>query len=190
MNTEQTLSPQESLSLIAEAISRTKESFKENSFGFLLWGWLVSIASFAYFILLHYTSFEFFFIPFPILAIVGIVSTIVFLRKKNSERTVSYLTYYFNRMWAVLGLGFIVIVFVNVVQGRMPFTYTLIIAGVGTLISGLVMKFSPLVIGGILFLASSILSVYVIDDFKPLLHGIAIVAGYLVPGYLLKNSKI
>lgn len=189
MDIEQTLTPQESLNVIAEAITKTKENFQENSFGFLLWGWLIATASIACFILHQYTQFQYYFIPFPILAAIGIISTIIFLKRKNSASTLSYTSYFINKMWTVLGLGFITVVFINVSQGNMPFTYTLLIAGIGTLISGLVMKFQPLVIGGILFLASAIASIYISDDYKPLLHGIAVVTGYLIPGYLLKNSK-
>jgi hypothetical protein len=46
-----------------------------------------------------------------------------------------------------------------------------------------------LIIGGILFFISAIASVYIPDNYKPLLSGVAIVAGYLIPGYLLKSSN-
>lgn len=190
MESEKSLSPQESLGLIADAIAKAKDNIRENSFGFLLWGWLIAIASFTYFLLRHYTDTQYYFIPFPTLAAIGIVATIIFLKKKNSKMTLTYTTYFINKMWIVLGICFIVVVFINVTQGKMPFTYTLIIAGIGTLVSGWVMKFMPLIIGGILFLVSAIASVYIVDEYKPLLHGIVFVAGYLMPGYLLKNSKV
>jgi len=41
-----------------------------------------------------------------------------------------------------------------------------------------------------LLLISAISSIYVVDEYKPLLHGIAIIIGYLIPGYLLKKSKV
>lgn len=186
---EQTLSPRESLDLIADAIAKTREDLRGNGFGFLLWGWLIAIASFAFFYLKEYTSFQFYFIPFPILSAIGIALTVIWLRKRNTRATLSYTTYFMNKLWIVLGICFLVVVFINVSQGEIPFTYTLIIAGIGTLVSGWVMKFRPLVIGGILLLAAAIGSVYVVDEYKPLLHGIAIVAGYLIPGYILKKGK-
>ena len=190
MESEQSLSPQESLGLITDAIAKTKDNIRENSFGFLLWGWLIASASFIYFLLHQYTDTQYYFIPFPILAAIGIVATIIFLKKKHAGMTLTYTTYFINKMWIVLGICFIMVVFINVTQGKMPFTYTLILAGIGTLVSGWIMNFLPLIIGGILFLVSAVASVYIVDDYKPLLHGIAIVAGYLIPGYLLKNSKV
>jgi len=186
---EQTLSPRESLDLIADAIAKTREDLRGNGFGFLLWGWLIATASFAFFVLKHYTSFQLYFIPFPVLSSIGIAWTAIWLRKRTTRTTLSYTTYFMNKLWIVLGVCFLMVVFINVSHGEMPFTYTLIIAGIGTLVSGWVMKFRPLVIGGILLLAASIGSVYIADEYKPLLHGVAIIAGYLIPGYLLKKAK-
>jgi len=186
---EETLSPRESLDLIANAIAKTRENLQGNSFGFLLWGWLIAAASFSYFLLHQYTPSRFYFIPFPVLAAIGIFSTVIWLRKRNKRTTLSYTTYFINKLWVVLGACFLIVVFINVSQGKMPFTYTLIVAGIGTLVSGWVMKFRPLVIGGILLFLASITSIYVVDGYKPLLHGVSIIAGFLIPGYLLKKAK-
>jgi hypothetical protein len=189
MNDEKILTPQESINLIAETIAKTKENISENSFAFLLWGWLISIASFLDFFLRQYTSFKYYFLPFPILGIIGIIGTILFYVKRKSVATQTYIDYFLSRMWAVLGISFILVVVMNVSRGMVPFTYTLLIAGIGTLVSGWVMKFQPLILGGILFLISMIASVYLTDEYKVLLHGFAIVAGYLIPGYLLKKTN-
>src|ERR1700760_4363184 len=114
MEPEEALSPQQSLDLIAEAIRKTKENIHENSFGFLLWGWLIAIASFAFFLLHRYTNTKYYFAPFPILAAVGIIATAIFLRRKNTENTLTYTTYFMNKMWIVLAICFLMVVFINV----------------------------------------------------------------------------
>jgi len=179
----------ESLQMITEVISKTKDNLREHSFPFLLWGWLIAAASFLFFCLHTYTSFNLYFLPFPILATAGIVVTIRFFA---GHRFVSetWLSYYLKRMWLVLGLAFILVVVINVIGHNPPFTYTLLIAGIGTMISGLVLRFRPLVFGGIVFLLSSVSSVVVADMYKPLLMGVAVVFGYLIPGYLLKRSTL
>jgi|SRR5580704_439518 hypothetical protein len=185
---ENELTPSEGLQKIAEIIGRTKENIKGQSFCFLLWGWLIAIASFLFFILHSYTSFTLYFLPFPILAICGIIATIYYYKGKwyDSE---TYLGYYLKILWLVLGLSFILVVFINVMEQYPPFTYTLLIGGIGTLVSGFVLRFKPLIAGGVLFLLFSVASIFVSDSVKPLLQGVAVVAGYLIPGYLLKNSK-
>lgn len=70
-----------------------------------------------------------------------------------------------------------------------PFTFTMLIGGVGTLVSGLNLRFRPLIIGGILFFISAVTSIFIAEEYRPLVHGIAVIIGYLIPGYLLKYSK-
>lgn len=189
MDDEKTLTPQESMQVILQAISRTKNGIKANSFYFLLWGWLIAIASFAYFVLSVFFHFRLHFVPFPILAGIGGIITMVHYSKRRIVATESYVTHFLSRMWMVLGIAFLIVVFINVSNGQTPFTYTLLLAGIGTTISGSVMKFKPLIFGGALFLIVSVASVYVSPEYKSLLQGIAVVAGYLVPGYLLKNAE-
>jgi hypothetical protein len=186
---EKTLLPQESLALIAEAIRKTKENFRENSRFFLLWGWLMAAASLGFFLLRQYTQTRFFFLPFPVLALVGIVTTLVWFRRLKAEApTETYLGYFFNRLWMVLGLSFILVVFVSLSRGWTPFLYTLVVAGIGTLVSGLAMRFRPLVWGGVLFFSAAVAGIYLPNAGLPLLNGLAMICGYLVPGYLLKSA--
>lgn len=189
METERPLTPQESMEVIVRAIARTKDDVRANSFYFLLWGWLIALASFGFFVLSMYVDTRLYFLPFPVLAAVGFVATFVHYSKKKSKATESYLTFFLSRLWAALGICFLLVVFINVTAGMMPFTYTLLLAGIGTLVSGWTMKFRPLIVGGEVFLAASLASVYVPMEYKSLLHGVAIVIGYLVPGYILKKAE-
>jgi hypothetical protein len=186
---ERTLLPQESLALIAEAIRKTKENFRENSRFFLLWGWLIAAASLGFFLLRQYTETRFFFLPFPVLATAGIVTTLVWYRRQKAvSPTETYLGFFVNRLWLVLGLSFIFVVYISVSRGWPPFLYTLIVAAIGTMVSGLAMKFRPLVWGGVLFFIAAVAGVYLPDAYLPLLTALAMVGGYLVPGYLLKSA--
>ncbi|HEV3414026.1 MAG TPA: hypothetical protein VG101_16210 [Puia sp.] len=186
---ETTLLPQESLALIAEAIRKTKENFRENSRFFLLWGWLIMAASVAFFLLRQYTGTRFFFLPFPVLVVAGIVTTLIWYRQMKADApTETYIGYFFNRMWLVLGVSFILVVFVSLSRGWTPFLYTLVVAGIGTMVSGLAMKFRPLVWGGVLFFSAAVAGVYLPNAGLPLLNGVAMIGGYLIPGYLLKAA--
>lgn len=181
------LTPIQGLQMITEVIAKTKDNLREHSFPFLLWGWLIAVASFSFFVLHVYTSFSLYFLPFPVLALVGIVLTIRYYTGRRFYPE-TYLSYYLKRLWLVLGISFILVVLIHLIGEEPPFTYTLLIAGIGTMVSGLVLRFRPLVLGGIVFLLFSIASVVTPDRFKPLLQGIAVVTGYLIPGYQLKHS--
>ncbi len=189
MEQERILNPSESLNIITEAIIKTKMNLQGNSFYFLLWGWLVASASFAFFALQNWTDFRYFFLPFPISATIGVILSLWHYNKYKSKTFETYLGYFLSRLWLVLGLSFFVVVFASVSQNTAPFAYTMVIAGIGTLVSGLAMKFRPLTLGGTLFFVFAIASIYLPDPFKVLLNGIAIMLGYLIPGYMLKSSK-
>ncbi len=183
-----TFDPSQRLQLIAETIAKTKDNISEHNVCFLLWGWLIAIASFLFFILHAFTAFQLYFLPFPILVAAGIITTVIYYKGKRFSSD-TYLSYFLKRLWLVLGIAFIIVVAISVVEQNPPFTYTLLICGTGTLVSGMVMQFKPLNYGGVLFLVCCVLSVFVPDSYKPLLQGAAVCGGYLVPGYLLKYSK-
>lgn len=186
MEKETHLTPQQSLTLITEVIGQTRENIKSYSFVFLLWGWCLAIASILRFILQTQTNFKLYFIPFPILAGVAVLVTIFYHRRKTTE---TYLDNFLKKLWIVLAFGFVSTVFVSVSQQIEPITFTLILAAIGTCVSGLILKFRPLVLGSICFFAAAIASVFVESEYKVLINGIAIIAGYLVPGYMLKSSR-
>ena len=68
-----------------------------------------------------------------------------------------------------------------------PWFFFPFIAGLGTVISGVVLKFTPLSLGGILLLAFSFFSANVGKETLLLLYAMVIIVAYLVPGYLLKR---
>lgn len=186
---ETTLSPGESLALIQGVIARTKERYRDNSFYFTLWGWLIAIAGAAFFVLHQFTGFKYFFLPFPVLVLVGIAFSVI--RYQQRPRAVeTYTDFFFSRLWMAVGIGFIVTVTVAVSQRLSPILFTIVVAGIGTLVSGMIMRFRPLIAGGALFFAAAIAGVFVPDAYRPLLLSAAIVLGYLLPGYLLKKNEV
>ena len=190
MEQEQTLNPKESLALITDVISKTKESINEHSFIFLLWGWFLATASIIRFMLTYFTDFKYSFLPFPILSLVALTISIVFYTRKKTTHAETYLSFFIKRLWLGIMLGMIFMVFASVNQNIQPSIYTLILGGVGTVVTGMVLKFKPLQVGGIFFLLSSVVCCFIIDDYKFLIVGVAIIPGYLIPGYLLKNVKV
>ncbi len=66
--------------------------------------------------------------------------------------------------------------------------YIMVLAGLPTFISGIILKFRPLVIGGICFWIIAIIMSFAGPEIFPLGMPVAVVAGYLIPGYMLKNK--
>jgi hypothetical protein len=57
-----------------------------------------------------------------------------------------------------------------------------------TLVSGMILKFRPLIFGGIGFWVFGILGFLVSMETQPLIGAAAIICGYLIPAYLLKSK--
>jgi hypothetical protein len=78
-------------------------------------------------------------------------------------------------------------------KGKIPWqtTYPLIISlyGLGTFVSGGVLKFKPLIIGGIACWIISIIAFLVPPMTVLLLTALSVVVSYLIPGYMLKARK-
>ncbi len=188
-NTEQ-LNPTESLNIIADAINKTKENIKDQSFYYILWGWIITVASLSHYLLINFTSFKQDYLPWLILIPIGWIASITYSIKK--ERTKQYETYieiFLKYLWIVLGISFIVSVFISLSLRIDPTIFVLLLAAIGTLVSGLTMKFKPLTFGGLLLFVFTIISLYVGSSYSLLINAIAVVTGYLIPAYLLKKSK-
>ena len=183
------LNPKESLDIISDAIQKTKENIKEQNFYYLLWGWFASIAAILNYLILNFTTFQYDFLPWAVLMpLGGLVSVFYSIKHRTHKSYETYLNQFLKYVWIVLGISFIVAVFASLILEVNPTIFVLLIAGIGTLISGLIMKFNPLIWGGILFFVFALTSLFFEDSYKLLIFAIAIIIGYLIPAYILRRS--
>jgi hypothetical protein len=93
--------------------------------------------------------------------------------------------------WGFLVLILIVLIMTGV--NKMPWqsTYPLIISlyGFGTFVSGGILKFKPLLLGGVACWIIAIVAFFVSPENVLLLTALSIVVSYLIPGYMLKYKK-
>lgn len=189
MENSKELNPTESLNLISEAIYKTKENIKGQSFYYIMWGWIITIASFSHYILVAFTDLKLNYLPWLIMIPLGWVFSITYsIKNEKTKPYESYFDSFLKYLWIVLGVSFIVAVFISASLRFNPTVLVLLLAGIGTLISGLTLKFKPLAIGGVCLFAFAIASLFVDKSQLLLIHTIAVIVGYLIPAYLLKNS--
>ncbi|WP_233898771.1 hypothetical protein [Tenacibaculum piscium] len=188
MKNQNQLNPTESLQIISEAIHQTKENIKEQSFYYIMWGWIIAIASFTHYLLLAFTNLKQSHLVWSILIPLGWILSIIYTIKKEKKlKYETYLDTFLKNLWIVIGVSFFIIKFISFSLKVNPTAFLLLLTGIGTLISGLTMKFKPLAIGGVLLFIFSIISLYVNNSETLLVNGIAIIIGFLIPAYLLKN---
>ena len=192
------LTPEESFEIINKAISNLKMNYKDSAKIFLLWGWLLTLASFSNFIILKilhakeaYNLMGFYsLVNWGVFCIIGFIFLFFMERKLNKEKKVySYLESNIKNIWIVAAASFFIAVILCVKLEIAPPPIMLLIAGIATTTSGLLIKFRPLIIGGMTFFIFSIATTFVSNEYIALIVGVALVCGYLIPGYLLKSAK-
>jgi hypothetical protein len=187
-NDEKQMTGEESLKIITDMINRTKINIRQGSFHLLFWGWLIFICSLSEFLLYKFTS-----IPNPwrvwFLTIPGVfVSFIYGFMKGRKEKVHTYAESIYT--WTWIGFTFAAIVLFILMEKNMisiaPFILTL--AALPTFISGFIIKFRPLIVGGITFWIFALVAQFAGPSVAALSVPVAMLTGYLIPGYLLKRK--
>lgn len=189
---EQDFNPQQSLELIETMINRAKDKFAERGDMYLIWGWNVFICSIIQFILLH-------FFQYPYHYMVWMASWPVFfyqlyqLRKKNKQRKVrTYTDHIIAFVWVTfLVLIFLLAFLIGRLTGGEYYSHinpvVLALYGMPIFLSGIILRFRPLIIGGIGCWVLSVLCTFIKEyDYQFLMIPLAMIIAWIIPGYLLR----
>lgn len=187
---EQPLSAQESLALIESMIRQAKGKASGNSFYFLLWGWVIASCNFGMYYLMKFSPYPNYAPAVWILIIPAWVVTIVYGARQGRNRgIVSHLDQVNMWLWIAMAVTITPAWLFGEKINWMVNAIILMPVGAATFVSGVILKFLPLRLGGITFWAAGILC-YFLDPVDQYLAGaIAIILGYLLPGYLLRSSR-
>jgi hypothetical protein len=189
---QENLSPQESLQLIQSMISKAKSNLEENRFYFLLWGWVTFAAIITQFLLKVVVRYQYHYAVWLITIPTAIATMVYISRSASKENVRTYVGESMSHLWTGLGISFFVLSFIITnSKGGWVHAWPLFILfyGLGTFVSGRLLQFTPLVIGGIFNWALALAAIYVHFDYQLLLGAAAILTSYIIPGHLLKTHK-
>ena len=187
-NEEKMMTGEESLRIITEMINKTKVNISQGSFHLLFWGWLLTGCSLSEWIITKFSSY-----PHPyyvwFLVIPGSFVSVIYGAvngRKAKVHTYADMLY----MWTWIGFLFTAIALFIVQSDKMEniTPYILLLAGLPTFLSGFIVKFKPLITGGICFWVIAILVHFAGPSLALLGTPLAVLTGYLIPGYMLKNK--
>ena len=92
-------------------------------------------------------------------------------------------------VWIAFGVSLFIVLFSGSKVGfEKIYPFIIMIYGIGTFITGGIIKMKLLVFGGIFCWTLSIVAFYVTFDIQLLLLAAAIVVAYIVPGHVLKSN--
>jgi hypothetical protein len=179
-----------SIAIISEMVQNARERIADDGFFYLLWGYLVFVAALSHYILLEYFSHQYAWLPWPVLMTLGgIFSAIAGYRKASKAKHKTFFDTAAMYLWsAFLVALFMILAFAGLEKINPLAAYPLImvIYGIGTWVSGGILKFVPLIIGGVFCWILAGIAFYYPFDIQILLLALSILVAYIIPGHLLK----
>ena len=187
---EKFLNEKESLELITRMIRNTQRKLERGAGGpMLIWGYATIITTITVWIALRVTQdyhCHFLWFLIPVIGMIGMM-----MRKKQTEGVRTYLDKVIGYIWLVLGVtGFIISALsIMTPMWTLPILFIIIIImGMGSVLTGLVSDFRPMVIGGIVALLISIPHYMIkvdVFDVQLLSFVLAFISMYIIPGHIL-----
>ena len=183
---EKNITEQESLVIIQQMMNKTKEQLFDNSNLFLLWGFAAFICTVTQYILIkiNIQNSEAVWIAMPIIAVIHIY---IVIKQRSKIKVQTYNGNAISALWTAIGFAFISIVFFASQKINILPTIILLYA-IGTFVTGKIIDFKPLVIGGSICFLLSIVIAFIKDENHFLIMAAAILISYIIPGFLLKKE--
>jgi hypothetical protein len=184
-------SPEESLEVIQTMINTARNKFSENGHLYLLWGWVVFVCATTQFVLLNYFRYQYHYMVWMLTWAAFIYQTIYLYRNKRKEKVRTYADNLIGFVWIV----FVVLMFLfgfmfsrELGEGyyKVMSPGFLALYGMPTFLSGVILRFRPLIIGGVFCWILSIAAAYISYEYQLLLLSAAMIVAWIIPGYAFR----
>jgi hypothetical protein len=206
---QEKMSEMESLKVISTMIEKVKTSYHERGTTSILWGVVITICSLTTWAQIHF-GFD---LEFDIwlLTLAAVVPTVILAIRENKRRKVkTYDQTAMDAVWTCFGIGIFITVHASNAVGDsfgqlkdmieqtgqprpaiyfsdLSSAYMLMLYGIPTLVTAAIKNFKPMLIGGIVCWVSAIAVVYTSREVDMLLMAVSAIAGWLIPGLILKR---
>jgi hypothetical protein len=189
MEEKEISSAEESIQIIEAMINRAKTSAADNSFLFLLWGWLILIASVTQFILKALFNYPHHYYTWALLFVALIISVFRDKSKIPDGRSKSYVDYAVGNLWMGIISSYILLTIIFFRIGwEHCYTFYILLMSLGCFLTGKIVNFYPLMAGSIICCLLALLTTFIDFDDSILICGIAILVSYIIPGHLLRTK--
>ena len=184
----------EHIEIINQMINKTKEQLRPFSLNLIFWGALISIMSIIYFNVLHLFETNIHHILFwTIIPFFGFV----FMTNYNIKmgREIGYETHLSRTIkiiWSIFGIAWLFIILLSAIQGFAGGTIQFLIlftSAICLLISGILIKFLPVTLGGVSILLILTLSSLIPEISYTYVNLFSLSLGFTIPGLFLYFHK-
>ncbi len=181
-------SPQQSLELITSMINGTRGKIQSNRFYFLLWGWVITLCNLGMYYFMKYSNQPQYAPWIWTLTIpTWVISMVHGARQDRNAGVITHLDRILMWLWIGLGISIQPAWIFGAQANWLVNAIILMPIGLATFLSGIIIRFKPLVAGGIICWVASILCCLSGPVEQYLIGALAVITGHLIPGYLLKK---
>ncbi len=183
---------EDSLKTIYDMINATKNNLGKNYLFFLVWGYLVSLACISEYILIRVVHYPHHYQVWPILMGIGLViSGVLMISRERTQSHTTFIGNVMNYLWAGWFVSFSILIFFLAQKDlhQLILPVTLVMYGMGMFISGGVISFRPLLLGGVVSWTAALIACFQSYDIQLLLTAVTVVISYIIPGHMLRNSQ-
>jgi len=185
-NNKSMMSSEESLNIIRTMIESTKQDLRDNGSWFLLWGWLVFFACVIHFSLMK-LGFDQPSLAWMLMPLGGVISIFKGIKEDKQQKVKTHIDEFMKYVLIAFMVSlFIVLGFMSKLE---LYTYPMVmmVYGIWLFVSGGVIQFRPLQIGGVINWLLAILTFFVGFEMQLVLLAAAVLLGYIIPGYILRS---
>jgi hypothetical protein len=120
----------------------------------------------------------------------GVVISIIYGRRQKKIETVrTYVDEFMGYLWGAFGAGlFLTLAFQGKLGPEAVYPFVLILYGIATFVSGGVLRFKPLIFGGVCCWVLSAVSIFLPFEYQLLALSLAVLLSYVIPGHLLRQQ--
>ncbi|MFV0391418.1 MAG: hypothetical protein ACK5KP_05995 [Paludibacteraceae bacterium] len=187
---EKQLNEKESLELISQMIRNSRRRLeKHDGMPFLIWGYITIIVSILVWYLLKSTGnpqWNFLWFAIPVFGTIFMF----FLNKKPDTGVKTFLDTVIQYIWIVFGSGGVIVSVITFFCWTTPVLFIIVLMmGMGASLTGLVIKFNPVVIAGFTGVVLSIFIQILPSAYSFFIFALAFFIMMVIPGHILNYKS-
>ncbi|MFA6742753.1 MAG: hypothetical protein WCS36_00960 [Candidatus Neomarinimicrobiota bacterium] len=191
----QDLKPADEIKVIRQMMEKTRTETAESGFDFLLWGWMALAGCILVYILVFAGYERLAWLPWiTLMPLAAVIETIYHSRQSKKNRVLTYARIASRSLWIACGASMFLVAFLALPLKIIPLSSMSIVLSILIAIAcfttGYIIDWNLLKYSGGIWWATAILMMLVHWHWHMAIFAIALILGYLVPGYLLRKKYL
>ncbi len=185
---EQQMTGAESLSIITGMINNARNRISETGHLYLLWGFVIFVCCITQFIMLHFFKNNNAYYVWYLTWFVSLYQFYYLFKKRKREKVRTYTDEIIGMIWFTFIICSVILVYILIKNNALDSinAAVLVMYGMPTFLSGVLLRFKPLKIGGLICWALAVGAMFTNYEYQLLLLATAVITAWIIPGFILR----